>query len=341
MVRHLVVGVDPGTTTAVAALDLSGRVVGLHSSKDMGVASVVNFILGLGKPSLIASDVNPAPDFVSTIATCFGVVLIAPQKTLRVEEKLGLTRGFEAADAHQRDALAAALHALDALTRKLDRARSQGLSEEAIHLVLQGNSLSSAKIAVEGKKEEAPTPAEPAQPAKPPTEGDRRLRDLERRVKALQEVATERERRIGELAGELAFARRAAHTKPQTQSTAEKRILSLQVKLTQLRKSEELLERIFSGEALPVGIYPKNIRGLSLVEVRPQNLRGISAAFTSDRKVREELLERGLQVYDAGELLRAGERHYITRQRLRELGEAAGNRTDIEKIVSEYREKRV
>jgi len=66
--KHLIAGVDPGTTTGLAAVDFMGRVVDLHSSKDMGMDRAIERLVSLGSVSVIATDVSPVPGFVSRMA---------------------------------------------------------------------------------------------------------------------------------------------------------------------------------------------------------------------------------------------------------------------------------
>ncbi|MFH1055415.1 MAG: DUF460 domain-containing protein [Candidatus Altiarchaeota archaeon] len=339
MNNHIIVGVDPGTTTSVAALDMSGKLVGIKSAKDMGAAAVVSFIVSFGKPSLIASDVNPAPNFVSEIATKFGVTLFTPEKTLSVNEKLELTRDYGTGDAHQRDALAAALYAFNQYGNKLRKIDALGLDERVKHFVLQGNSISAAASALKESVEEPEPPMEETV-TKPLSEEERRIRNLEKRVRALQEVIEEKDWRIRELTEEIARERRVKHTKAEVDRTAEKRIQTLQAQLKELKKTETLLDRVLSEEIIPVPVYPRTRNCLTLVEQHPHNMKSIKTAFTSKSKIREHLLEHNIQVFDSKELQEQGEIHYITTQRLRELTQPQQKKPDIEKIITEYRRGR-
>ncbi|MFH0862096.1 MAG: DUF460 domain-containing protein [Candidatus Altiarchaeota archaeon] len=337
--RYIIVGVDPGTTTAVAAIDLRGRIVGLHSSKDMGLAETVKYILSVGRPSLVASDVNPPPDFVASVATKFGVTLFIPEKTLSVTDKLDLTRPHSAADAHQRDALAAALNAQHEYGNKLRKAESIGLPDEAKHLVLQGHSISAARAAIE-RTEPEPEEEKPAEPEKPRTDEERMLRDLQKRIKNLQELISEKDARILELNVELAQAKRVKHLKPERKSDEDKRIQTLQARLTRQDRIERLLKRIISGEAVPVGLYPQTIGGLAVVEVKPDDIRWIKAAFTSKKRIADQLIEQNIPVYDSKEVENDSGYRYITKKTLQELMKPKPEKPDIEKIINEYRQKR-
>jgi uncharacterized protein len=338
MNRHLIVGVDPGTTTAVAAIGLAGELIGLHSSKDMGVSQVVNYIISLGRPSLIASDVNPPPGFVADVATKFGVRLHAPDKPLQVTEKLELTRSYETGDAHQRDALAAALNAYLAYNKKLEKIEALGLPEEVKHMVLQGNSISAAKNALETAAQRTPDPEPPKESnQRQPTAQEQMIKDLQKRVKTMQEVIEERDTQIGALREELAATRRVKHTRAEKRPDEGRKIMSLQQQLHQMRKKESLLKNMVFRDLIPVGAYPQVIDGFTVLEDKPGDLSGIKTAFTSKGKVREHLLAHRITVYDSRELRTEDEIHYITQKRLLELERPPEKKADLEKIVNEYR----
>lgn len=61
--RYLIVGIDPGTTTAFAALDLDGNLLHLQSSRQMNMGDVIEALYKVGKPLIIASDVQDMPFF--------------------------------------------------------------------------------------------------------------------------------------------------------------------------------------------------------------------------------------------------------------------------------------
>ena len=109
--RYLIVGIDPGTTTAVAALDLDGNLMHLESSRQMNMSGVIEALYRLGKPLVIASDVQEMPYSVEKIRRAFSAVSYTPRQDTSVEAKLELTAGFPYANVHERDALSAALDA--------------------------------------------------------------------------------------------------------------------------------------------------------------------------------------------------------------------------------------
>jgi uncharacterized protein len=109
--RYLIVGIDPGTTTAVAALDLEGNLLHLSSSRQTTMAAIVESLFRVGKPLIIASDVHDMPYSVEKIRRAFNAVAYTPKSDMSVESKLEITSPFPYANDHERDALSAALDA--------------------------------------------------------------------------------------------------------------------------------------------------------------------------------------------------------------------------------------
>jgi uncharacterized protein len=109
--RYLIVGIDPGTTTAVAAVDLDGNLLHLASSRQMNMGDIVESLYRVGKPLIIASDVQEMPYSVEKIRRAFSAVAYTPKQDVSVETKIELTSDFSYGNDHERDALSAALDA--------------------------------------------------------------------------------------------------------------------------------------------------------------------------------------------------------------------------------------
>lgn len=116
--RYLIVGIDPGTTTAVAIIDLSGNLISVRSQKDWNLSDVIEFIKSHGKPVLIATDKKNPPDFVNKVKAAFNAVLYAPKEDLSLEKKRDLTSKYDFLNDHERDALASAIDALKSYESK-------------------------------------------------------------------------------------------------------------------------------------------------------------------------------------------------------------------------------
>ena len=149
--RFLVVGIDPGTTTAIAALDLDGKVVHLSSSRQRPMSEVIEALYRAGKPLIIASDVKEMPFSVERIRRAFSAVGYTPREDRTVGEKIALVAGVPYGNIHERDALAAAIDAFrhyrnrlqNALRRvppgvDLDRVRAGIIRGQSVDQVLGG-----------------------------------------------------------------------------------------------------------------------------------------------------------------------------------------------------------
>ncbi|MFB6177931.1 MAG: DUF460 domain-containing protein [Halobaculum sp.] len=220
---HVVVGIDPGTTTAAAVLDLDGNVLDVYSTRTDDTAAVIEWLVERGRPAIVAADVTPMPETVEQFRRSFDAAGWTPESDLPVDEKLHRTRELNYDNDHERDALAAALYAFD----DHEDARVVA-SDDSVEAVLRDLS--------DDEEEETP---EERHEERELTDEEQRIRDLEEQVERLQahtdelkaEVETKDER-IEELETELSEARRE-----------ERREARRDREVTRLRRENERLER--------------------------------------------------------------------------------------------------
>ncbi len=189
--RYLIVGIDPGTTTAIAVIDLEGNLVKTGSSRQTSMAETIESLYHLGKPLIIASDVQQMPYTVEKIRRAFQAIGYTPNQDRTVEEKQELTAGYRYANVHERDALAAALDALRQYRNKLQNVLKRVPSgydlDEVRAGIIRGQSLEK----ILGVKE--PPQPEEHREIPVPVEGrrDERVTILEGQVKRLREYNAE------------------------------------------------------------------------------------------------------------------------------------------------------
>jgi predicted RNase H-like nuclease (RuvC/YqgF family) len=128
--KHIIAGIDPGKTAAIACLDLDGNVVRLATGRFAGLQWFVDTIAQTGSPVVIAGD-KKRPDYLTEkLASIFDAVLFVPETDISVLKKKDLTHhGF--ANPHERDALAAARTAYRAYAGKLRQAERLASSKSA------------------------------------------------------------------------------------------------------------------------------------------------------------------------------------------------------------------
>jgi predicted RNase H-like nuclease (RuvC/YqgF family) len=106
---YIIVGLDPGTTTGIAALSLRGELIDLISARGMSSSDVIEWIAARGRPLVVATDVFPTPGAVEKVKRSFCAVLYSPGADVPSEEKIATAREFGYRNDHERDALAAAM----------------------------------------------------------------------------------------------------------------------------------------------------------------------------------------------------------------------------------------
>jgi predicted RNase H-like nuclease (RuvC/YqgF family) len=195
------VGVDPGTTTAVALVALDGRVLDVMSTRTADTAAVIEWIIERGRPVLVAADVTPMPNTVEKIRASFDAAGWKPERDLPVDEKQHRTReeGYE--DDHQRDAMAAALYAHDAHADQIRRVTEQTPPDvergEVVARVLGGEESVEGVLADLTAEESEPEESVEHEPREL-TDEERRIRDLESQVERLQSHVADLESQVEE-----------------------------------------------------------------------------------------------------------------------------------------------
>jgi predicted RNase H-like nuclease (RuvC/YqgF family) len=200
------VGVDPGTTTAVALVALDGRVLDVMSARTADTAEVIEWIIEHGRPVLVAADVTPMPDTVEKIRASFDAAGWTPDADLPVDEKQHRTREEGYDDDHQRDALAAALYAHDAHADQIQRVTERTPRDldhgEVVERVVAGETLTAvlADLHESEEPEEETVEHEPREL----TEEERTIRDLRSQVQRLQSHVADLEAELEEKDDQLA-----------------------------------------------------------------------------------------------------------------------------------------
>jgi predicted RNase H-like nuclease (RuvC/YqgF family) len=197
--RYLIVGIDPGTTTAIAAIDLDGNLLHIASSRQMNMSGVIESLYKVGKPLIIASDVQQMPFSVEKIRRAFSAIGYSPKQDMSVDAKVEITSPFPYANDHERDALSAALEAYRQYRNKfqnlakrvppghdLDEVRARVIRGQALEQVLGDLKVKTAE----------PEMAEPA--VEIDAKRDERVRVLDGMVKRLRAFVAELQEEVKE-----------------------------------------------------------------------------------------------------------------------------------------------
>lgn len=109
--RPVIIGFDPGLTSAFAVIGLNGEVLTVNSDREFTFPDIKDQILKIGKPILLAIDKASVGTSAERLASSFGCKIYKPEKDMLVEDKEDITSDKRYNNDHERDALAAALAA--------------------------------------------------------------------------------------------------------------------------------------------------------------------------------------------------------------------------------------
>ncbi|MFH0987033.1 MAG: DUF460 domain-containing protein [Candidatus Micrarchaeota archaeon] len=137
--QALIIGIDPGTTTAIAFADIDGKILDVLSGKGISKDELIYEISERGVPLIIATDKARMPEAVHGIKRKYKCILFAPEKDMPRKEKFALAKNVETRNGHEVDAVAAALKAYNHYDPKLRQMRRQegaGFREQAVKRLL-------------------------------------------------------------------------------------------------------------------------------------------------------------------------------------------------------------
>jgi len=244
---HVIVGIDPGTTTAVAVVGLEGEVLDVLSTRTADTAAITEWIIERGRPILVAADVTPMPETVEKIRRSFDAAGWTPPRDLPVDVKKHRTREEGYANDHERDAIAAAFGAYDDHKDQFERVAAkvpprQDLGTVLARVVANGESVESVLADLQEVDDEESEDHEHVE--RELTEDERRIRHLEGQVERLQDhvetleaTIQQKDERIEELDAELSKER-----KEERREARERR------EVTRLQRENDRLERELESE---------------------------------------------------------------------------------------------
>ncbi|MFD1568904.1 DUF460 domain-containing protein [Halolamina litorea] len=274
---HVLVGIDPGTTTAAAVVGIDGTVHDLYSSRTGDTAELTEWLIERGRPMLVAADVTPMPETVEKFRRSFDAAGWVPESDLPVDEKLHRTREHPYENDHERDALAAALYAVDDHMDQFERIAAKVPPkfdrEEVIARVVSGEESVEAVIR-ELTDDDGEDEDEEEHEERELSEEERRIRDLEAQVGRLKEHADELEAELEEKEHEiLEYKRELSDTRKRERREARERREVNRLERRAKRLEHERDEAIDENEAL----HDKLARLKTLWKIDHSNFSDVAA----------------------------------------------------------------
>ena len=244
---RVIVGIDPGTTTAAAVVGLDGEVLDVLSTRTADTAAVIEWIIERGRPVLVGADVTPMPETVEKIRRSFDATGWTPSRDLPIDVKKHRTRETGYDNDHERDAIAAALGAYDAHDDQFERIATKVPPQHDLGAVIErvlGNEQSVEAVLETLAEDDTDDTDDTEQVDNEPSPEQRRIRQLEQQVERLQdhvdrleERVAERDEQIEEYERELSNSRRK-----------ERREARERREVSRLERENDQLERDLADE---------------------------------------------------------------------------------------------
>ena len=377
--KGLIVGIDPGTTTGIAILDINGNIIETKSVRNCSISNVIDHLLGKGNVLVVATDVEKIPKYVEKIANQLGAEIFVPEESIKIKEKREITKSYGVRDSHQRDALASAIAAYKKYSSKFRKIDSMDLTQEekerVKEMLIRGVKIADAlqKIAKkeETKKKEVMKPEIQERPGKIKKEQSKRKiseKALIDEIDILKEKLYEKELEIKELKDKLLKLRRKyilefdpdleLRKKDKIIQDLESKIFELKKELHEMEKLERCWNLLIEGKIIPIAIFPKVLNGTSYLNRK---------AGKNEKKLIKKMVERnelrslfydnandlkdiqGLSILKSQFIKRVSNCYYIEKEdweKLRQtLGKISRERIETQKsledIIEEYRKSRM
>lgn len=336
--KPLIVGIDPGSTSAVAAVDLDGEIQLLESGKNFPPRDIIQRVIKVGKPVVVASDKGKTPSKVDKIASSLGARLFEPASDLSSGRKKELGKG---ANSHELDAVASAVNAQKKLQRDIKKIRKYDkLLDKPVDDIAEKifNELPVEEEKQVEEEDEATSKDENSDEGDFDREKKRletKIDNLEGQIQQLRSELGEKEAKIEGLQEKIWEMK-----EEDRQEVVENREIKKREAIIRDREEEiEDLERKIEDFKIREAQYRKAIRKIFEKDHRPVPLIDEyietvpEEVVTYDSEVLDKLEKRGAEIHHIEDVEGVELRNFIVVDELPDT-------EDFESVIEEYRRKR-
>lgn len=218
--KPLIVGIDPGTTSAAAGVDFDGDLEFLFSERHISTSELIERIIENGRPVIITSDRAKTPSKVSKIASSLGAELYEPKKDLSQDDKSEMGSGD---NYHEIDASAAAFNAFNNSKKEIRKIKEIASSKDKD--LLEASRIYYGDFPIEKSKSETSVEEE---------------EEIQEEPESTETIETRLRRKIDRLETEIEGLKEEKDEALKQNSELESRIEKLRQKNREDIKSEEL-----------------------------------------------------------------------------------------------------
>ncbi len=314
MPKPIIIGIDPGTTAAIAFLDAEGEPIEVKSSRRYSKKEIIKQIRKKGTPLIIGTDKSSLPTTIEEVAAKFHCKVNTPDKDLSREKKSELVSEYThlAGNEHEKDALASALQAYKSYASHLGKIKQR--NKDSYEEIVREKFLDLPEETGRQEQEETKAPSR----SKSTENYRKQVKRLQEEVEYLKSKLEDKENQIKSLKDKLS---RLKEKKGLTDREA-----LLESKINKLkRKKNRLREKLQEfADAYDKGSIKK-------VDEGQMKRRRI----TEDPETFQELKEEGKEAYLVNILLENDEELYYE-----EIDHCESTGNVVKETVNKYQEKR-
>ncbi len=335
--KALIVGIDPGSTSAVAAVGLDGEIELLESGKEFPPSEIIERIVQVGRPVVIASDKGKTPSTVEDIGSSLGAEIYEPEEDLDSERKKELGKG---ANSHEKDAVASAFYAYNNLQREIRKIEKYEEKLDVERPEVAKRYFSDRPLEPEeeeGEKEEFEEVEQTSEEGRDREKKrlKRKIENLEEQVESLQSELGEEKREKEKLRQKYEDLKEGKRDEIVEQQEIRKREGIIKDKNQEIAELEEELENAEIREHQYRQAIESLKEGAEVVPIINERTEEVpDRALTRSEELRDKLRKRGFNIHCVDEVEGVELKHHHVTE---EFPEAAEN---FEEIIEEYRESR-
>lgn len=340
--KPLIIGIDPGSTSAVAAINLQGEIELLHSSKNFPPSQIIEKIIEKGKPIVVTSDKAKMPSKVDKIASSLGAETYIPDRDLEQEKKKELGQGE---NSHEIDAAASAINAYNNMQREIRKIEkfSNQLEEEKTVIAdryFSDKPIRQKKQQEEEKEiEETKIDVEESRPEKEEVDPEKqrmeaKIQNLEEQINELKSEMGEMEAENDRLRGKVDKLREEERQEVLKEQEITRREAKLKKKNQKIEELEEKLEKTEIREEQYRKALKKLSDGGELIEIVTHRTDQVpDKSLTRSEELQEKLEARGFNIRHVEEVEAVELERYA-------VVEDFPKAKNFRKVIDEYRESR-
>lgn len=334
----MIIGVDPGSTSAVAGIDLEGELELLESGKNFPPHEIIEKIIEAGKPVVVTSDKGKMPSKVDKIASSMGAETYVPDEDLDQEKKSELGRGD---NSHEKDAVASAINAYNNMQREIRKIEKYSEKLEEDRAVIADRYFSDKSLRPDDDEDERKEEAIEVKESEPQRDRDPEKERMKAKIENLEEQVNELKSEIGEMEAEndrLRGKLEKVKEKDRQEVLKEQEITKREAKIKDKDNRIDELEENLKQAEIREEQYRKAIEKLSnggeLIEIVTHRTDEVpDRSLTRSEELQEELEAQGFDIRHVEEVEAVEMERYAV---VDEFPKAKNFR----KVIDEYRESR-